>query len=303
MANTYTTYEVIGQAEDVSDVISNIAPTKTPFQSMIGNEKIDAKLFEWQEDTLRAVAVNAQVEGADSSETARVPTSMKSNYAQILSEAFKISATSDRVKKYGRVKETAYQTAKTGEELKRDLEHQMVGVDQAAVAGNATLARKMQSALNSIDSSVATITDSDAGTTGNQAGALTEANVLATHQKLYNAGADVDILMIKPADSLIVNTFAAASGRTRDLGNGKKIVNAVDLYVSPFGEMKVVLNRFLKTTHALLLDGSMWSKCTLRPWTKEALAKIGDADRWLIVGEFSLKNKNSKASGRISNLT
>lgn len=300
---TYTTYEVIGQAEDVSDVISNIAPTKTPFQSMIGSEKVDARLFEWQEDTLRAVAVNAKVEGADATDTDRVPTSMKSNYTQILSESFKISRSADRVKKYGRAKETAYQTAKTGEELKRDLEHQMVGVDQAAVAGTSSTARKMQSALNSIHANTTTVTDSNTSTAGNQAGPITEANVLSTHQKCYNEGAEPSVLMIKPADSLIVNTFAAASGRTRDFSDGKKIVNVVDLYVSPFGELKVSLNRFLKTTHAVLIDPEMWSKCVLDNWQKTPLAKVGDADRYMIVGEFSLKNKNSKGNGLITNLT
>lgn len=300
---TYTTYDQIGLAEDVSDVISNISPTKTPFQSSIGSDKVSARIYEWQEDALRAVAVNAKVEGADATDTNRVATSMKSNVTQILSEAFKISQTADAVKTYGRAKETAYQVAKTGEELKRDLEHQMVGVDQAAVTGDSTTARKMQSALNSISASVSTITDSNTSTAGNQAGPLTEANVLATHQLLYNEGADVEILMIKPADSLLVANFAAASGRNRDFATGKKIVNAVDLYVSPFGELKVVINRFLKTTHALLLDPSMWAKAVLRPWTREKLAKVGDAERHHIIGEFGLKNKNSKASGRISNLT
>jgi hypothetical protein len=109
--------------------------------------------------------------------------------------------------------------------------------------------------------------------------------------------------MIKPADSLIVNTFAAASGRQRDFGNDKKIVNVVDLYVSPFGELKVALNRFQLTSEALLIDPEMWAKCVLDNWQKEELAKVGDANRYMIVGEFSLKNKNSKGNGRIANLT
>jgi hypothetical protein len=178
---TYTTYEVIGQAEDVSDVISNIAPTKTPFQSMIGSEKVDARLFEWQEDTLRAPAQNAKAEGADSSDTDRVPSVMKSNYTQIHSETFKISRSADRVKKYGRAKETAYQTAKTGEELKRDLELAFVGVNQAAAAGTSSTARKMESAIHSISSNTTTTTDSNTATAGNQAGPITEANLLAMH--------------------------------------------------------------------------------------------------------------------------
>ena len=46
MANTFTNYEVIGKVEDVSDIISNISPTDTPFQSSIGKETIKNTLFQ-----------------------------------------------------------------------------------------------------------------------------------------------------------------------------------------------------------------------------------------------------------------
>lgn len=50
---TYTTYDQVGKAEDVSDIISNISPTKTPFSSGLKSEKISARTFDWQEDSLR----------------------------------------------------------------------------------------------------------------------------------------------------------------------------------------------------------------------------------------------------------
>ena len=109
--------------------------------------------------------------------------------------------------------------------------------------------------------------------------------------------------MIKPADSLIVAGFAAASGRTRDFETGTKVVNVVDIYVSPFGTQKVVLNRFMKADSALLFDPANWKKAVLRPFTRTLLAKTGDADRHFIVGEFGLKHVNYKASGAITGLT
>jgi hypothetical protein len=77
----------------------------------------------------------------------------------------------------------------------------------------------------------------------------------------------------------------------------------VDIYVSPFGTYKVVLNRFLATAYALLLDPDMWSQVTLRPWTKEVLAKDGDNTKIMILGEFSLKHKNFLGSAQINALT
>lgn len=63
-----------------------------------------------------------------------------------------------------------------------------------------------------------------------------------------------------------------------------------------FGEVKVILNRFQAADDHLIFDPDMWKLCVLRPWTREPLAKVGDAERHMIVGEYSLKHKNYKAS-------
>lgn len=291
----YTSYDTVGIKEDVSDVITNLTPTKTPFQSMIGSDKVHHRTFSWLEDSLRAVQVNAKIEGFTASDATLTPPTSRSNVTQILEKTFKISATEDVVDKYGRDREVAYQTVIAGEEVKRDLEHAMVGLDQAAVTGDNSTARQMASALQQIHANV---------TVAGGTAALTETKLLSLGQACYSEGADPGILMIKPADSLIVAGFTGASGRSRNFNDGTKTVtNAVNLYVSPFGEYKVVLNRFLKTTHALLLDPSMWQKATLRNWQRETLAKDGDNTKLMIVGEFSLKHKNFKASGMINALT
>jgi hypothetical protein len=50
--STYTTYDQVGKKEDVSDIITDITPTDTPFFSMVKTEKISARTFEWLEDSL-----------------------------------------------------------------------------------------------------------------------------------------------------------------------------------------------------------------------------------------------------------
>jgi hypothetical protein len=290
----YTSYDQIGKAEDVSSVITDITPTKTPFLSSLGDDKVTARSFDWQEDALRAVQVNAQLEGFTASDATLTATTLRTNYTQILEKTIKVSTTSDVIKTHGRAKETAYQLARAGEEVKRDLENAMVGIAQAAVAGAAGVARKFTSALNQIAA---------ANTTAGGTAAITEAKILATHQLCYNAGAEPTVLMIKPADSLIVNTFAAATGRTRDLGGDKKFVNVIDVYVSPFGSLKITMNRFLKTTHAILYDPADWKRCVLRNWSRTMLAKTGDNEMHMLVGEFSLKHNNQLSSGMIDALT
>ena len=109
---TYQTYQQIGMAEDVTDVIANISPTSTPMQSMFKTDKVHARTFEYQEDAIRASAVNAAVEGADASYITVAPTTMRSNTTQIFSEAFQVSNTAETVRTYGRAKEPAFQLAK-----------------------------------------------------------------------------------------------------------------------------------------------------------------------------------------------
>lgn len=70
-----------------------------------------------------------------------------------------------------------------------------------------------------------------------------------------------------------------------------------------FGEQKVVINRFIKADSCLIYDPQNWRQVVLRNWTRELLAKTGDSDRHMLVGEFSLKHTNYKATGAVTNLT
>ena len=133
--------------------------------------------------------------------------------------------------------------------------------------------------------------------------ALTETMLLNAGQTAYNNGSDVDTFMIKPADAQIVAGFSASSGRNREIAQGKTLVNAIDLYVSPYGEYRVVLNRHLESSHALLIDPSMFKTCTLRPFTRTLLAKDGDSDKHFVVGEMSCKHMNFADSVQINALT
>lgn len=295
----YSTYDQVGMAEDVSDVISNISPTKTPFQAMIGREKISARNPEWQEDSLAAVKEVAAIEGADPSDETLTATVMRSNYTQIFQLAIKVSNTADAVKTHGRAKESAYQVGLKMAEIKRHFEHSLVGLDTASAAGSSSVARKFASVYPQIASGTTTTADGGAGAPD----ALSETYVLGVMEKIYNVGGDFNTLMIKPSDSTLVADFAKASGRQRNFDLAKKVVNAVDLYVSPFGEVRVVLNRFLKSTEALIFDPSNWKILVLRNWFRETLAKTGDNMKMQIVGEFSLKHVNQEASGLIENLT
>lgn len=292
---TFTTYNQIGQAEDVSDIISNISPYSTPMQAMIKNEKVSARTFSFLEDSLADSKDNFKVEGADASMETLTDVTERTNNTQIMDKAFQISATSDAVRTHGRAKETALQLAKKLKEIKKDYERAMVGIQQDAVTGSKSAGRRMASLLNQMTT---TVSSGDKATNP-----LTEAKLLEAGEEAYNNGSDVDTFMICPKDAKIVAGFSAASGRNREISQGKTLVNAIDLYVSPYGEYRVVLNRELKSTHALLIDPTMFKTCTLRPFTRTLLAKTGDSDKHHIVGEVSCKHTNFSDSVKITKLS
>jgi len=296
---TYTTYDQVGKKEDVSDIITDISPLATPMFTLMKTEKIQARVFEWQEDAIRASnADNAIIEGADATMNTLTPTTMRSNNTQILEESFQVSKTADAIATYGRAKETAHQLSKALKAIKKDIEAAFVGRDQAAVAGNAggsPAARKMASLINQISTGV------DAGANANDP--LTEAKLLEAGETAYDNGSDVNTFMIKPADAQIVANFAGSAGRNREIAQGKTLVNAIDLYVSPYGEYRVVLNRELATDHALLVDPSMFKTAVLRPFSRTLLAATGDSDKHSIVGEYSCKHMNFGDSVKITGLS
>ena len=293
----YTTYESVGQKEQVDDIISMITPWDVPFQSTIGSERAYARMFEWQEDDLRAVAANAQSEGFEATEVVIAPTTMRSNYTQILSETIKISVTADVVETYGRARETSWQLTKSSRQLRRDLEHAFIGVVQAAAAGDnsspgAGTARTMASAYTMMD----------AGVTETITGSLDDDAILNCAEKVYLAGGEFVYLMVTPSDSVSVANLAYATGRQRDIRNETRLVNVIDLLATPFGEMRVLLNRFQLAGEAVMFDPAYWKQVALRPWARETLAKTGDSTKIMIVGEYSLKHRNFSATGRITGI-
>lgn len=300
MTTHVKSYEQVGKKEVVADFISNLSPTKTPFLSSIGTESVKNTVYQWMEDSLKAVADNAAVEGADATDENQTQPSLRDNTTQILTKTFRVSGTADIINLYGRAKESAYQMMKASEEIKRDLENALIGTAQAKTVGSASVARKFAGVQAMIDSTV---------TETNVAAPLTETNVLNVLQKVYNAGAEAGTLLIKPGDALKVANFAyrANSGvaeRYRELGAGDKtIVNVVNVYVSPWGEVRVVMDRFIKSTDAIAYDAGNWKLMVMRPWTREVLAKTGDSTRHFLLGEYGLKHKNFLASGLITGLS
>ncbi len=308
----YNAHTAIGQREDLTDVIYNISPTETPFMSSIGKTKATAVYHEWQTDSLdAATTANAAVEGADASDATLSPTTRLGNYTQILQKTIKVSGTLDTVNKAGRKSEKAYQLAKASQEIKRDLETIMLSNQGRDAGSSNSTPRKMASLLSWIK------TNTDAGSGGADPTTIgvstrtdgtqrtfTETLLKTVVAEVFNAGGTPSVLMVGALGKQKVSSFAGI-GATRFNVTGAKpstIIGAADIYVSDFGNMSVVPNRFMRARDALILDPEYAAVAYLRPFQTNELAKAGDSDKTQILVECTLEVKNEAAHGGVFDL-
>ena len=312
---TYQTYQSIGNREDLSDVIYNISPTDTPLLNTLARGKATAVYHEWQTDSLSAATTaNAAVEGADASDATMSPTTRLGNYTQIVQKTIKISGTLESVDKAGRKSEKAYQLSKASAELKRDIET-ILTANQGRSAGDASTARTMGAMLSWIKTNTNKSSGTTAGvdpttigvstrTDGTQR-AFTETILKDVVQKVYSSGGNPKILMVGPFQKQAVSAFAgiAAQRFMAPADAPTTIIGAADVYMSDFGTMSVVPNRFMRTRDALVLDPEYAAVAYLRPFATNELAKAGDAEKTQILAELTLEMRNEAAHGIAADLT
>jgi len=313
VTNTFTTYSAKGIRENLANIIYNISPEETPFQSNIGKDSVQNTLYEWQTDSLQAAATNAQLEGDDIGTYDPVTATVRmQNYCQISRKTVVLSATEEVVNKAGRKSELAYQLAKKGAELKRDMELVMVQ-SQVASAGSTSAARTSGSVLAFIKTNTDTTgTDPSYTTLPNSlrtdgtVRAFTETILKNVIQKTWTSGGTPKILMTGPVNKQRVSGFAGIAATRYNIDGGAKpatIVGAADVYVSDFGNVTVVANRFQRERDALVLDPEYASVAYLRPFQQIELAKTGDAEKRLLIVEYGLKITSENAHGLAADLT
>ena len=312
---TYQTYTAIGMREDLSDVIYDISPTDTPFMSSIGKTKATATYHEWQTDSLAAAALGGAVEGSDATSITAAPTTRIGNRTQIFTKSVAIAGTLEAVDKAGRKSEKAYQLAKVSAELKRNIELTLLS-NQVSSAGNSSTARTMgglQAWLNSnYDGGTSGVAGSG-GTTARVDGTdrtFTEDILKVVIKEVYQSGGNPKVLMVNPAHKQLVSAFAGiAAQRYMAPGNEPTtIIGAADVYMSDFGTVSVVPNRFMNSVNAcdetaFIVDPDMAAVAYLRPFQTIELAKTGDSEKTQLLAELTLEVKNEAAHGIVADLS
>ena len=311
--NTFDTYDSIGTREDLSDVIYRISPTSTPFLSMAERMKATNTLHEWQTDALATAGQNAVIEGDDATLDATTPTARVGNYTQISDKTVVVSGTQGATHKAGRKSERSFQIAKRSKELKRDMEFILTG-NQASAVGSSSVARTTGSVEAWLTSNVSRGATGASGgysagvvaaaTDGTQR-AYTEALLKTVIQSCWSNGGDPSTIIVGPKNKAVGSAFTGIATQYRENPGAKQatIIAAADVYVSDFGEHKIVASRFNRDRSALVLDMDYWGVAYLRPFQQHDLSKTGDSEKVQILVEYALVAKQQAASGVVADLT
>ena len=289
--NTRETYGAVGIREDLSNIIYNIAPDDTPFMSGVGKGSCDNTYFEWQIDTLADAGSNRQIEGDDASALAVVEPERVGNYTQISSKAVRSSGTAEAVDFAGRKSTQAYQMAKRAKELKIDMEMMLLLAAQAPAAGSTGVARATGSVGNWIT------TNAVVGTV------VSEDDIKTVMEECWEAGASPDILMCDGVVKQAISALSQSVSELRTAANDKSpayVVAAIDVYVSDFGNLKIVPNRLMPAETAYFLDYAFWDVTYLRPFMTHDIARTGDSEAQMLIVEYGLRSKNEAANGKVT---
>lgn len=309
--NAFSTFDAIGNREDLANAIYRIDPTDTPIVSGMERGKATATKHEWQTQALATAASNAQLEGDTFTASAATASVRLSNDCQISYKVPRVTGTQRAVQSAGRGDEMTYQVMLKGLELRRDIEVNVAGTNQAKAAGSTSSARKHASILSwlktNTDKGTGSAADPTAAdgtgtrTDGTQR-AFTEASLKSVLQSCWTNGGKPDTIFVGAFNKQQFSTFTGRASPIEDTTK-KQIVAAVDAYESDFGRLKVVPDRFMRARDCLVLQMDMWAKATLRDFETIDIAITGDSVSKALINEYTIEARNEKSSGIVADLT
>lgn len=309
MATVSNTYDInTNIKEDVADVISNIAPFDTPILTVLGTGKTPLQpTFEWSTDDLADAGANAQVEGADASNSTITDVARLSNYTQISTKTVQVTGTQEATQQYGKGGEFAYQLAKKAKELKKDMEWALAGTHQAKVTGSGSAARKTGSLSSFIQSNVqlggdwaidSALQDGSTVPAGSSTAVFTEAMLQDMLEAAWNAGGEPSkAYMPSSIKKLVSSTFNGRADSVRTMAEDTTSNVVIDFYVSDFGTIEMFpcrADRFEQNT-VFILDPAQANVRYLRNYMNIPLAKSGDYERSMLLVEYGLEVTNPDA--------
>lgn len=229
---------------------------------------------------------DASLEGADVSVDTSLARTRLTNYVQMIKKDIIISGTVQAVTNLGNIgNEMNYQVSKKLREALRDLEKVAIrGVLSGNSIGGASNYRTMQGIRAFIATNVQSIA------TGNfNESWLGQITAAAWAQ----GGTDLDTIVVDANMKRIIDNFPGA-GAGRPIvsdNNNTAYAQVVSTYENTFGRYNVVLSRWMPANEGMVISARRIAVVPLqnRSFQFVPVAKTGDADKGMVLGEYTLE--------------
>ena len=260
-SNTYDTTNTgsaVSNREDLTDVLSILAPEETPILSSLNKQKANATFVEWTVDSLADPETAGIREGADvGTFTDKFAGRARlGNYVQKFRRDFQVSDLQEAVDSVGPAK-IAQAEAKSIRELKRDIEATLASANDRAVEDGSSTAYALRGLGDWLDSNGPS--DVPAGFRTPAASIYTAAEAAATEfgeealndiiTSIFEQTGSTNDLMLVADTGLrrVIADFARTSGSSDNSvrnvnfdGGSGQITLRVDMYESDHGMVSIV---------------------------------------------------------------
>lgn len=320
VANTFQSTGGKLNREELSDVVSRITPEDTPIYSMIEKVSFDTTHPEWGVDDLAAPADNVQLEGDEYTFGTTTSPERLGNYTQIMRKDGIISRTQNKTDEAGRKTKVKEQKLKKGVELRKDVEFSIVTAN-ASVAGatrksgslSTWLATNVSRGATGANGGYSTGTGLTVAPTNGTQRTFTKTLLDTVMQQGYQSGANFKHVFTSPYVKSVFVTFMSdtnvASFRyAASTGKNNSIVANADIYEGPFGKVMIHPNRVMAGSADLARNVFLVDpEHVCYGWfdkikEDKGLAKTGDAEKFVLIGEGALKVKNEKGLGVVADV-
>jgi len=324
-SNTYDTTNPgsgVSNREDLTDVLTILAPEETPVLSSASKQKASATFVEWTVDALSTPSTTGIREGADVSTFTDqfAGRARLGNYVQKFRRDYQVSDFQEAVDSVGPAK-IAQAEAKAIRELKRDIEATLVGTQDRAAENGSDTAYALRGLGDWIDSSGPSDVPSGFRTPASSihaSGAFTETvlNNLITSIFRETGTSNSLTMVADTAVRRIISDFARTAGvsgtdadsvRTVNYnGDSAQIKLSVEFYQSDHGMISIVngnpdcMPDTTNKDYAYLVNPEYYGIHELIPMGSTRLPNQGGGERGYVDCALTLGVYHPQAHGLIS---
>jgi len=324
-SNTYsktngTNASAISNREDLTDVLTILAPEETPVLSLASKSKATATFNEWTVDSLGTPSTTGIQEGADiSTYSDKFATRARlGNYIQLFRRDYIVSQLQQAVDSVGPAK-LAEAEAKSIRELKRDVEKTICSDNDRSAEDGSSVRYQMRGLglwlSNTPGADVPSAYRTPTASINGSGTTLTETVFNNLVASIFTQTGNVDALTLVAGTALrrVVSGYARNDGNTSEnvyhvnqMADDKQITLAVNTYDSDFGLISVVNGNPVclpDANRGYIINPNYIGVAELLSVGSTRVPNAGGGEKGFVDAALTLQVMSPLAHGKITHLT